>query len=341
MRASETTTQTPAMPYLGRRLVWGVLLPILVTGAAFVLVFRWLPRLPGDVALHWGDEVNRSGPVDELLWTNGGMAILSLVTLAVFALTTGRTLLVRRLVLGLAMGQSVFFAGLLLAPLAAQLDTGSGTVPEGFDAYVMSAVVLGLLAGAAAALTAGSDARLPATGPVAGDKAELGTHERAVWIKRVTPTPKFIAVGALVGTAVLGILAWTSWLSGSWFGFILGVVILVLVSTMLVWRVKVDSQGLTAQAILGWPRLHVPADEVEGAESRVVASPLREFGGWGIRTSLTQPSGTVGVIIRGGEAVDISRSGERRVVITVNDASTGASLLSALAQRNRACHETG
>lgn len=341
MRASETTTQTPAMPYLGRRFVWGVLLPVLVTGAAFVLAFRWLPRLPGDVALHWGDEVNRSGPVDELLWTNGGMAILSLVTLAVFALTTGRTSLVRRLVLGLAMGQSVFFAALLLAPLAAQLDTESGTVPEGFDAYVMSAVVLALVAGAAAALTAGSDARLPATGPVAGDKAELGTHERAVWIKRVTPTPKFIVVGALVATAVLGISAWTSWLSGSWFGFILGVVILVLVSTMLVWRVKVDSQGLTAQAILGWPRLHVPADDVEGAESRVVASPLREFGGWGIRTSLTQPSGTVGVIIRGGEAVDISRSGERRVVITVNDASTGASLLSALAQKNRACHETG
>ncbi|WP_146340551.1 hypothetical protein [Nesterenkonia sp. NBAIMH1] len=329
------------MPYLGRRLVWGVLLPVLVTGAAFVLAFRWLPRLPGDVALHWGDEVNRSGPIDELLWTNGGMAILSLVTLAVFALTTGRTSLVRRLVLGLAMGQSVFFAGLLLAPLAAQLDTESGTVPQGFDAYVMSAVVLGLLAGAAAALTAGSDARLPATGPVAGDKAELGTHERAVWIKRVTPTPKFVVVGALVGTAVLGILAWTSWLSGSWFGFILGVVILALVSTMLVWRVKVDSQGLTAQAILGWPRLHVPADEVEGAES---SGGQSSPGVWWLGNSHltpTQPSGTVGVIIRGGEAVDISRSGERRVVITVNDASTGASLLRALAQRNRACHETG
>ncbi|NDK32824.1 SdpI family protein [Nesterenkonia haasae] len=335
MSASATKNEQPAVPYLGRRLVWGVLIPVFVTGAAFILALSWAPRLPEEVALHWGEGVNRTGPVDELLWTNGAIAVLSLVTLAVFALTVGRTSFVRRLVLGLATGQSVFFAGLLLAPLAVQLDTESGTVPEGLGANLLVAAALGLCTGIVAALAAGNDGRLPATGRVAGDKVHLGTHERAVWTVRVTPAPKLLVVGALGGAAVLGILAWVSWISDSWFGFVAGVMVLALVSITLVWRVRVDSRGLTAQTALGWPRLHVPSEEVEGAESRVVASPLKEFGGWGIRTSLSEPSGTVGVIIRGGDAIDISRSGQRRVVVTVNDASTGAALLNTLAQRSR------
>lgn len=340
MSAPAMTDEKRAVPYLGRRIIWGVLVPALVTGAAFIQAFRWLPRLPEEVALQWGEKVTRRGPVDELLWVNGAIAVLSLVLLAVFAVGAGRTAMVRRLVLGLAVGQSVFFAGLLLAPLAVQLDTEPGTVPEGFETNLLIAGALGIAVGAIAALTAGSDARLPARGPVAGDKAALAEGERAVWIKRVFPTPMFLMVGVLVGGATLGILGWASWVSDSWFGFAAGVVVLMLVSSAMVWRVRVDSRGLTARAVLGWPRLHVPADEVQGVESRVVQSPLREFGGWGIRTSLSEPSGTVGVIIRGGEAIDISRSGQRRVGIAVKDSTAGASLLSALAQRSRASFES-
>ena len=74
---------------------------------------------------------------------------------------------------------------------------------------------------------------------------------------------------------------------------------------------------------------------IEEVEEAVVVqvNPLREFGGWGIRTGV---GGRIGVVMRGGEALEVVRTGGRRVVVTVDDAATGAALLNTLAGRARA-----
>ena len=95
------------------------------------------------------------------------------------------------------------------------------------------------------------------------------------------------------------------------------------------WTVTVDQRGLVARALLPRPRVVVPLGEVEHAEV-VHVSPVREFGGWGLRMGL---DGRVGVVLRGGEALEVARTGGRRVVVTVDDAATGAALLNTLAAR--------
>lgn len=323
------------LPYRGRRVLWGVIFPALVTGAAALLVFSWLPRLPDPVALQWDDEITRAGPVSEFLWTTGAAAVVSMMVLAVISLTAGRTSFVRRLVLGLAAGLSVFFAGLALAPIAVQLDAEAGSTPEGLDVGLLVTATLALTAGAAAALTAGDDPRVPATRPVTGERGDLDPGGGAVWSKRVTPSPPLLVWVSAAAAVYAGVMGWASWAAGSWFMLLLTVLPVAPLPAILIWEVRVDPSGLTARSTAGRPRLHIPAEEVEGAAVRDVESPFGEFGGWGIRAPLGGPSGTLGVIIRGGEAVEVSRSAQRRVVVTVDDAATAAKLLNAHAQRSR------
>lgn len=326
----------PPLPYRGRRVLWGVVVPLTVLASAFLLVLSWLPQLPEEVAVHWGpQDVNRYGSVWELVGVLGAVAALSISVLAGFALFTGRTAFIRRMVLGLATGQAVLFAGLMLAPVAVQLDLAPGEVPDAPELGMLIGLAAALAAGALAAGLAGKDPRMPATGPVTGAQAELAPDERAVWVKTVSPSRRFLAWFTVIAVLYLVSMGALAWSVQSWFTLVLTLLPLPLTLAMFAWRIRVDSRGLTAASFIGWPRLHVPADEVEGAAAARVESPMGEFGGWGIRSSLTEPGGAVGVVIRSGEALEVDRSGGRKVVVTIDDAATAAALLNTKAQRAR------
>jgi hypothetical protein len=53
-------------------------------------------------------------------------------------------------------------------------------------------------------------------------------------------------------------------------------------------------------------------------------NPLAEFGGWGWRWGA---DGRVGVVLRAGEGIQVTRTNGKRFVVTVDDAQTGASVL--------------
>jgi hypothetical protein len=61
--------------------------------------------------------------------------------------------------------------------------------------------------------------------------------------------------------------------------------------------------------------------------------PLGEFGGFGLRWG---PGRRLGIITRGGEALEVQRRDGRTVVVTVDDAATAAGLLMAFAARKNA-----
>ncbi len=333
---SDTVQSRPPIPYRGRRVTWGAVVPVAVLASAFLLVLSWLPRLPEEVALQWGpQDVNRYGSVWELVGVLGAVAALSVSVLAGFALCTGRTAFIRRMVLGLATGQAVLFAGLMLASVAVQLDLAPGEVPDAPELGMLIGLAAALAAGALAAGLAGKDPRMPATGPVTGAQAELAPDERAVWVKTVSPSRRFLAWFTVIAVLYLVSMGALAWSVQSWFTLVLTLLPVPLVLVLFAWRVRVDSRGLTAASFMGWPKLHVPADEVEGAQLGEVKSPMGEFGGWGIRSSLQHPAGTIGVVIRAGEALEVARSGGRKIVVTVDDAATGAALLNAKAHRAR------
>ncbi len=323
---------TESLPH--RRRVWllGVLVPALITAAAWLVVVRLLPRLPDPVAVHWGPSgVDRTGSVAELLVPMAVISGLSLIVMAAFSVLTGRQAITRRLTLGLAVGLATLFAGMTLASVAAQLDVASATAASSPDGRLVVAILAALALGTAAGALAGTDPALPATGAVAdgAPTAALPEGQRAVWVRGVaglgaTVTWVVVAAGVVVSVA-LWLLADTA------LPLVIALPLLVLVLTMTTWQVQVDARGLTARGTFGWPRIHVPAGEVERADVTSVR-PFAEFGGWGLRTSV---GGKVGVVIRSGEAIAVERSGGRHLVVTVDDAASGAALLNTYAARAR------
>ncbi|WP_435299760.1 hypothetical protein [Timonella sp. A28] len=97
------------------------------------------------------------------------------------------------------------------------------------------------------------------------------------------------------------------------------------------WDVRVDSSGFSLRSVLGIPKKHIPLAEIESAHV-VQVSPFRDFGGWGWRSNL---DGTVGVVLRRGDALEIHSSGGRKFLITVDEAEQAAGLLNSLVERSR------
>lgn len=319
-------------PHRGRAWLLGVLVPLLITAAAWGVIIALLPRLPDPAALHWGfSGVDRTGSTGELVTSMAVISGISLVVMAAFVILTGRQALTRRMTLGVAVALATLFAGVSLTTVLVQVDAPSALDAGSPDLGITISLVVAVALGAVAGALAGADPSRPAAGPLAedADTADLPDGQRAVWVQSVAglgPTATWMLV------LVVGVLAVGLWLlTDTLFPLVVLLPIAALVLTMTSWRVQVDSRGLTARGAFGWPRQHVPADEVERADV-VTVRPFAEFGGWGLRTAV---SGTVGVVIRSGEAIAVERSGGRRFVVTVDGAATGAALLNTYALRAR------
>ena len=119
-------------------------------------------------------------------------------------------------------------------------------------------------------------------------------------------------------------------LRGAWPLIVVPLVLAVAVLGTVSWRVRVDHTGLTVRPPLGWPTYRVALAEVADASITTVV-PLGEFGGYGVRFG---PGRRLGVITRGGDALEVKRRDGRTVVVTVDDAGTAAGLLTTLAAQS-------
>ena len=74
--------------------------------------------------------------------------------------------------------------------------------------------------------------------------------------------------------------------------------------------------------------------QAEAARHGAAVDPLTDFGGWGIRWVVgPNHRGRWGVITRRGPGLEVVRRDGRSIVITVDDASTGAAVLQTYARR--------
>src|SRR5690606_28050473 len=160
-----------ALPHRGRAVLFGVAIPVLVTVAAWTVALTWLDRLPAQIALHWGpDGIDRVGPPSGLLTPMAVMSGVTIVVLGTLALTVGRTSFIRRLVLALASGLAVFFAGLTLSLLGIQLDrtVAVGASLPSPDAWLALTAAVAVVVAVVAGTAAGRDPAQAALGPVHG-----------------------------------------------------------------------------------------------------------------------------------------------------------------------------
>ena len=68
----------------------------------------------------------------------------------------------------------------------------------------------------------------------------------------------------------------------------------------------------------------------------VDVAPMAEYGGWGLRFI----PGSTGVLMRGGEGIQVTLTSGRTFVVTVDDAATGAGLLKAVTSGSQTTSET-
>lgn len=328
-----TAARTPARPPVPHRLsttLLGLVPGLTVLVATALVVTSWRDDLPDPVAVHFGqDRPDGYGSVGGTLALMLGVFGTLTVAIWLLAVLRGRDSMTRRIAVGTATGLAVFGSLVLGGTLWLQRGLTDAADTPDVDPVIGLALAAGLVAGGLCAWAAPGDAPAPASAghvPLAGARLPLGAQERAAWTGRVVSRVALgVGGGATLVVAVLvAVLDMPALIL-----LVLALLLLVLTSTVIV--VTVDARGLSARSALGWPRFHVPLDEVESVTVRQVR-PLREFGGWGFRVGL---DGQVGYVVRTGEAIEVGRTRGRSFVVTVDDAATGAALLTTLADRKR------
>jgi hypothetical protein len=311
-------------------------IPLGLTLLGAGLMLAWIPDVPSSIAVHWGADGRPDG---------FGPAWSMPVILA--SVGVGLALLFALMGWGASRsgewGPTLRFLGALGGGTSVLITVGmtvSFAMQRGADAYadapsalvpLLSAFVAGAAAGVLAwfvqpdvTVSGGSVASDPALVPV-------GDGERVAWLR--TTTMSRPAMIAIVGVTLLqAALAVVSAFAGSdlwWLFAALAVVFAVLTAAMCVFRVSVTAAGLRVSSIAGVPRFVVPLADID-AVSVTRVDPAAQFGGWGIRVGV---DGRLGIVLHSGEAIQVTRRGGRTLVVTVDDAATGAGLLSALVSR--------
>lgn len=321
----------------GAAIVLGAVIPTAIALATAAFALSWLPQLPDPIAVHWsGAGPDGYGPALPFILAPLVITVLFGAFVAVWSwrpTPSGR----------LTWNQKFLIAtSLWLATLLNVVFAGSVAMQRGLaDAHDAPDAVPWLAIGAGAGLV------LAVIGwfllPPAETVDEAGTQpkpvdvrgqERVSWSRSARLSTAAIAVIAVVVALaiVTAILVTLASRSASVVAVLVLVLVAVLAATTTWWRVSADHRGFIARGVLGWPGRRIPVDDIRSVQV-VDVNPGRDFGGWGWRWG---GNGRTGIILRAGEAIEVTTVEGKRFVVTVDDAATGAGVLAALAaQRAR------
>lgn len=308
----------------------GLVLPLGVLATGTAVASSWRDELPAPVAIHWGSAgADGFSSLTTLLLSTAAITAAFVVALWSLAFWRGHARPVRQLSAGLSVGTATLVAGMTVGTLAPQRGLADAADVGGVGWAIALAMVAGVALGlAAAALTPRSEP-LPGADDPRPDapRIALAEGERVAWVRRTSSSTGVLVLGTATALVTVAVVV-----GSSWWMLVVPASLVLLTAAMFSWVVTVDSTGLTVRSSLGIPRRHLPVGEIVDATVDTV-SPLRDFGGYGWRTST---DGRTGVVIRAGESLEVRSTGERRFVVTVDDAATAAALLNSLADRDRA-----
>lgn len=325
---SKTSGVIPKGPARTKFLILGLVMPVVLLAILALLPLTWLDQLPELVPSHWdssGQPDSFDSPLG-LTLTLLGIGSATIVAMWALGFALGKELLSRRILVGANVFMAVLLGGIVLATLAAARNGNSAELD--IDLGIMIATGAGVVFGGLAAFALRPEPKILADklpGSLA-PRTALGDHEVGVWVTRTKSTTGFIIAGAtlvlMVGIMIASQLWWTS------IFFILLSAVMVI---MFAWDVRVDATGLTVVSVARAPKRHLPLDEIESAEVASI-SAMGDFGGYGLRTGF---SGSTGIILRSGKALQVNMSGNRTFYLTIDDAESGAALLNTLIDRSR------
>lgn len=314
-----------------------ITLPAVLTLVSLILQLAMWPSLPDPIATHWGlsGGPDGFGPiwVPLVLTVAVGLGVPLLLAASVLnGLRRGDRGVTYRFLGAVALGSSTLIAvlvtwtTLMQTGVADAVDAPSATLPA----------IVAFLAAAGAGLVGWRlqpDEPYRASAPADLARVALEPSERVVWLQSVR-----IAVAGIVVLSAALVLLIVSTLIMAILGAPLPAVLMMAGVTLLMvlaiamataFHVRVDETGLSVTSVFGFPRIHIPLEDVDRV-SAVQVSPMGEFGGWGLRWAI---GGGFGVVLRTGEGIRVQRRSGKVFTVTVDDAETGAAVLAALADR--------
>lgn len=314
------------------RILLLITVPALLAAAASVIGMLLTPDLPETLAVHWGVDgnVDRTDGLGSYIAIVAGLVpgfIAAMVGFSITSLRTGTSSLFVRSIVGLSIWFGVFVSLSMFLGVLAQRNTAD------VEALPVSTVLLPLLVGFVVAVVAASigvlvTPKVPAAHTRRAEALglDLAVGEQAYWSGTAHAPRGYIALP--IGSIVLIVILFTVVGVPVWLTAVVSLVLGSLFS-MLSWVVVVDRWGLSATGALGFPRFRIPLENVIAARATTL-NAFSEFGGWGVRLGR---SGAWGVVVRSGSAIEVERKRGAPFVVTVDDAGTGAALLTALARR--------
>ncbi|MBS1906013.1 MAG: DUF1648 domain-containing protein [Actinobacteria bacterium] len=343
--AAQDLTAIPARDLRRARLmalILGVVVPLVLSGVVLGLVLAWLPELPAPAATHWGPSgVDGFGPPVVFAWMS---VLLGFVLPAVLTITT--IIGVRdhwgggaRLLVGMALGISGLSAVLTLGVVAAQRGLADakqagdtlGVMLLSFGAFV---VLIGV-----GWLLQPHIRPAPATPLRPAHVDSIARGERVVWLATATLSRPAVILISLLIVVVVGITAFMAirFTDRLWVPVLTLLLIGGAFASSASFRVRVGPDGLRIRSLVGFPRVHVPLDEIVSVRA-VECNPFGEFGGFGWRLGL---DGRTGIVLRRGPAIEVERRDKRPLVVTVDGAAVGAGVLQAYLERDASPRDVG
>jgi hypothetical protein len=298
-------------------------------GAAALLANSWRGQLPDPVASHWGTNgPNGYSTLDALI---GLLLVTGLVLVLGFGaitLTLGHTAATRRIGAAGTIWSALFLSIITAGSLFGQRGIQDARDAPGIGGVLLVAFIGSFVSAVLAAVVVPGDPPQPTATPVdsTAPRAVLVEGEGTVWSGAADSR------GALVvGLVAVALIVMLAVVTDLWALIAVAIAVFALIATMSVVTVRVDQAGLTVSAPTRWPRIRVPLNELVRADT-VEVRPMRDFGGWGWRVGR---GGRLGIVLRGGEALLVERTGGRSIVVTVDGAGVAAGTLNALADRAR------
>jgi hypothetical protein len=311
-----------------------IFLPFALAVVGVGIQLAWLPDLPATIATHWGfgGTADAFGPA----WSMPVLlAAVGTFVPALFGIVLARTITPA----GVTATQKLLaVASLFAVTLLSIVVTASVGLQLGTDVGSASIPVLpslGIALPISLALATAAWFFLPrAVSGRSGDAADVppvavAAGERVAWVGHARFSNAILTVLVATVALVAGLMAFAIVSTGMVWLVIVPVIVGVAVLGTASWTVLVDQAGLTVRATLGWPMYRVSLADLESAKVSTILA-LGEFGGYGIRWGMGR---RIGIITRGGEALEARRRDGRTLVVTVDDAGTAAGLLTALAAR--------
>lgn len=297
----------------GRLLIWVGLLAVL---AVVPLLLGW-SSLPDPVATHWGPGGEPDGSIaKQWVWLLPVAICIAGLALAAL-LRRDNSPSAEGMVLSGFMGGVGVWVGITTVVL--NRDASTWEEAGSFGWWQIGGLLLtgalfgwiGLMLGRRWYPTP------PAISTRESPTIEIAEGERAVWVGSARVTWPLIVFLPL-GIAFLFLPGWLVWLAPLYLALAFGFARV---------GVVVDDAGLRVKlgGLLTVRRIGL--DKVRSA--RPIDLEPAQWGGWGYRMT----PGATAVVLRRGDAIEVTLMNDRKFAVTVDDAATGAALLNGLVAR--------